>query len=330
MLAVDFAKLTMVSSFKIKKRKISGSYIHCRFLQSQCVGDIMVDKIDGIDVLKSFLEQRYSQYSFKDLEKQDDPNIQTCIKEAIDVLGIWLPVELYKHLPIISPFVVRNNSCRPLKKNQMDMWGSPNEKGYFRDDNSIVKGYPKSLLISSHLPLYKGKKIGKGFVTAHCWMCKNNNYNPKVNSFVPNLVWLPKPLAVLTDVEGSFAQQYVQFLSYNIYKKVRVKRVLSEIIKECWSLLPKPDLLLSSEEVVVNFFEYKEKMLKNRILKIQNVQKALELCIAGEKLSKKVISKRYTDGLPNVSKEHLIRLNIELKNYLKTVEEASSLAPEKA
>lgn len=48
-------------------------------------------------------------------------------------------------------------------------------------------------------------------MTAHCWMCKNNNYNPKVNSFVPNLVWLPKPLAVLTDVEGSFAQQYVQF-----------------------------------------------------------------------------------------------------------------------
>lgn len=319
----------MVSSFKIKKRKISGSYIHCRFLQSQCVGDIMVDKIDGIDVLKNFLEQRYSQYSFKDLEKQDDPSIQTCIKEAIDILGIWLPVELYKYLPIISPFVKRDNSCRPLKKNQIDMWGSPDEEGYFRDDNSIVKGYPRSLLINSTFPSYAGKKIGKGFVTAHCWMCKNNNYNPMVNSFVPNLVWLPKPLAVLTDVEGSFAQQYVQFLSYNIYVKVRVNRVLSKTIKECWSLLPKPYLSLPRKKVVVNFFEYKPRMQKSRISIIKNVQKALELCIAGEKLSKKVISKRYTDGLPNVSKEHLIRLNIELKNYLKTVEEASSLASEK-
>ena len=290
----------------------------------------MVDKIDGIDALKSFLEQSYSQYSFKDLEKQDDPNIQTCIKNAIDVLGIWLPVELYKHLPIISPFVVRNNGCRPLKKNQMDMWGAPNEKGYFRDDNSIVKGYPKSLLINSNFPLYIGKKIGKGFVTAHCWMCKSNNYDSNVNSFVPNLVWLPKPIAVLTDEKDSFAQQYVQYLSYKIYRQEQVKGILSTTINNCWKLLPKPALLPSSKKVVVNFFEYKEKMLETRILKIQNVQKALELCIAGEKLSKKVISKRYTNGLPNVSKEHLIRLNSELKNYLKAVEESCSLAPEKA
>ena len=50
--AVDLAEMTMVSSFYVGKYKISGSYIHCRFLQShfsviikKAVGYLLIKKI---------------------------------------------------------------------------------------------------------------------------------------------------------------------------------------------------------------------------------------------------------------------------------------------
>ena len=284
----------------------------------------MVNKINGSDALEYFLKECYPQYSSDDLIKQDDPNIQKCIEDAIDALGIWLPVELYKNLPIISPFVKRDNSCRPLGNHKEDMWGTPNEEGYFRDDNSIIKGYPKSLLIKgTKFPFYNGNKIGNGFVTAHCWMCKNNNYNPWVNSFIPNLVWLPKKIAVLTDVEGSFAQQYVQFLSYCIYKEnkdIKVNGTLQLIINECWNLLPKPALKPSNKKGDVNFFEYKLRMQKSRKLTINKVCEALCFCLEGKNLSKRVVCKKYTEGLPNVTEEHLKDLRLKLENYLNAIQ----------
>lgn len=62
----------MVSSFKIKKRKISGSYIHCRFLQSQfSERKILMAEIRNLQnefpirVLKTYRDfYAFSEYSF--------------------------------------------------------------------------------------------------------------------------------------------------------------------------------------------------------------------------------------------------------------------------
>src|SRR5207248_16566 len=104
---------------------------------------------------------------------------------------------------------VRDPLCRGNKtKGLPDEWSAPDANGYFRDDNTLVKGLPRSLSISSpeSSRVYGSAPIGNGFVSSHVWrMLRSGEYasrNPLTYSFVPNLVWLPGQVAALTDREG--------------------------------------------------------------------------------------------------------------------------------
>ena len=57
-----------------------------------------------------------------------------------------------------------------------------------------------------------------------------------LNSFVPNLVWLPVQISKLTDREGSYAQRLLQAISCQIYKNISLPKQLMKI----WDLLPCP------------------------------------------------------------------------------------------
>ncbi len=133
------------------------------------------------------------------------------IKHLLIDLPIWIPTNFYTMLPIILPYVVRDNSCRIKTSNDHYEWGSANSRGFLRDDNTLLKGIVRSFPIrSANIPAYNGKKLGTGFVASHIWgkiTVEDNSLissrHHMLNSFVPNIVWLPLQISKLTDREGS-------------------------------------------------------------------------------------------------------------------------------
>ena len=150
-------------------------------------------------------------------------------------MAIWLPLEVYQHIPVLMPWVVRDPQCRGSKnKNIPDQWASPNEDGYLRDDNSLVKSLTRSLSVrgpkGSHL---NGSRMGSEFVASHIWRKVDADRLasriPLLNTFVPNLVWLPSQIAKLSDIEGGIVQQTLQAISRGIYSNVESTAIYSRL-----------------------------------------------------------------------------------------------------
>jgi hypothetical protein len=147
------------------------------------------------------------------------------IERLIIDLSIWFPPDVYQQVPILLPFVIRDNSCRKKKPNSSkDEWGCSNEAGFLRDDNSLIKGIIKTFFVDGRrVKDYNNKKLANGFVASHIWRKLQVNEDKlastyeKTNSFIPNLVWLPKQISKLTDREGSYAQNLLKTISYKIY-----------------------------------------------------------------------------------------------------------------
>ena len=147
---------------------------------------------------------------------------------------------------------------------------------------------------------------------------------PKLNSFVPNLVWLPKQIAKLTDREGSFAQRYLQKLSRHIYGGVRIKARARQLIDDIWGSLPEPPCLDEVEMPSIDkiaFFAYKDNIVNQRKeKKIAAVRNACQTLLVGRPLLvKKLISTRYTEGLPRVAPNALHELAEWLGTYLDAI-----------
>ena len=101
-----------------------------------------IHKVDGNHVLYHFLQ--------KGLLQEDVWLFQMLTARLVASLGIWLPVKLYSKMPLLTPHAVRDSTSRKdIKAGRPEAWGSPNSDGYFRDDNSLIKGIPAALLIES-------------------------------------------------------------------------------------------------------------------------------------------------------------------------------------
>src|ERR1700732_3718068 len=113
--------------------------------------------VHGDDLLYRFFQEGLSKYP--DL-------LQIVPKLLATTMGIWLPLEVYARLPILVPWVVRDPDCRGNQRTgALDQWASPDPRGYLRDDNSLIKGIPKSLAVQgpkdSHI---RGARMGNEFV----------------------------------------------------------------------------------------------------------------------------------------------------------------------
>lgn len=82
-------------------------------------------------------------YLEKDLEESDIWLFQMLAARLLSDLGIWFAPSHYARCPILLPFALRDPDCRPRSPGCPDEWGSPSGQGYFRDDNSHVKGLPR-------------------------------------------------------------------------------------------------------------------------------------------------------------------------------------------
>jgi hypothetical protein len=267
----------------------------------------------------------FYNYLQKDLLESDVWLFQMLTARLVVALGVWLHPDIYQRLPIGIPYAVRDPLCRPNKaQGREDAWGSPDATGYFRDDNSMVKNFPRSLRIESGNPLFKGRQIGDGFVAAHLWrrLGKSDvtfaSRNPLTYSFVPNIVWLPSEVAALTDREASFVQSFTQAVSMKIFRDLPVSKSAKPIVEQAWKLLPvrddiPPQGLPSIDSL--NYFVPTEKWLNGKISKIRRVADALDAVVKGAPATGFRISKRYDEGLPNVApdaaaalRDHLLRL----------------------
>lgn len=140
-------------------------------------------------------------------------------------------------------------------------------------------------------------------------MTKNSDFDnprrlstrhPYLNSFVPNLVWLPAQVARLTDREGSFVQLYLQALSRKIYRRVPLPPDMKVFTESIWDLLEEPTGIPDSGLPAVedlNYFEETPEFVKRRTASLRDLLEAVSDLANGKKVQKKLISTRYSDGL---------------------------------
>ncbi len=168
--------------------------------------------------------------------------------------GIWFPPDLLNTLPLLRPYAIRDNACRPRRGNTTgeEQWGSPNSEGFFRDDNSLIKSMPYSFSVNGRDHPYQGRKIGTGFVASHAWrkLYKGTSHeNPMTYSFIGNIVWLPAELAILTDVEGGLGQNILKAISWFSYRKFMSNAKAKSLLDEIWSYFPVPDVSILPDDI---------------------------------------------------------------------------------
>lgn len=268
------------------------------------------------------------------LYHKDDDRLQDLVADLMVRLGIWFPPSYYAVFPIALPHVVRDPECRANRKlGREEAWGSPNEAGYVRDDNSMIKSLVRSFPIQSDFPQYSNRKLGTGFVAAHVW--PNTTRVAITNSFWPNLVWLPREVAILTD-QMPFASQIVQELSRQIYRDVPVHPQVNAFSEQAWGMLPefseRSGFELPNVESL-NFFKPRLSSLRSRLKGIQVTSSALDQVANGRPLtaehSGRHVRKRYRSGLDEgvVGEVAARRLSEYLAGYAKGLEIAMALSP---
>lgn len=284
----------------------------------------MPTPLDGRHVLYHYLE--------KDLQSSDPALFKALLTNMIGRTAIWLSPEIYGRMPLLIPYARRDPLCRGDKRSgRADAWGEPDSQGFFRDDNSLLKRFPGPLNINGPAPGYARRRIGNGWVCAHVWRDLGGgtlaSREPLTYSFVPNVVWLPEQVAKLTDREGSFTQQVAQAISWSLYREAPVSGPHAALVEKIWSMLPRPEMppaMALPDAGALNFFGPDESCFQRRAEKSRLVAQALR----GESRKQKVISSRYTAGIPRVKRTAAKRLANFLDDYADGVLAAWSPLPE--
>ena len=282
-------------------------------------------KINSDGLLYAFLQ--------RELWEEDVWLFQSLASRLIIKLGIWISPDVYRRYPWLVPYARRDPLSRGSKKLGIpDQWGSSDSQGYFRDDNSLLKGIPRSMPVRSGLAAYSGRQIGSGFIAAHVWRKITSNVlasrHPLTYSFVPNIVWLPADVAKLTDREGSFAQQFVQAIAVSIYRKAPVAPALAELVDEAWDVLPAPPVLpphALPDPSGLNFFVPKPDFFDRRQRTFEGVVRGLR----SPDETVKVVAKRYGPSLSAVpsSARETLAARVELLASVASAPERRQSAP---
>ena len=214
--------------------------------------------------------------------------------------AIWPSTESYANAPWLARYAVRRQRHRTDERapgEKRDLWGMPDDMGYFADDNSLLKSTYKNLQISGPQNPYKTSKLSTGLVCCHIWSATTSD--PLLFSFLPNLVWLPKSLSRFTDVykeKDTHRVHYViQELSHRRYREVMTK-VGSVDCDRAWSRLVRPSIDLPPN---IHFTEMKSEpslssRVKTRHLRLSAV---LEAAISETPVGLRRFSKRYHLGV---------------------------------
>ena len=266
--------------------------------------------LDGDNVLYHYFKQ--------DLLGEDSLESRALMRKLLTNLSIWLPLKFYQRLPVLLPFVVRDARCRKAVNKIAEEWGTSNVDGYFRDDNTLIKSIPRSFKIASKNGTYSGGKLGRGFVTCHIWRVipdssKLASEDPHLNSFIPNLVWLPRQISKFTDREGSFAQRYLQTLSRAIYHNVKMDSDRKQFVDNIWGRIPAdPDITITKKDMGnLSFFHLTDEDVEKRVRRVLDDIALLKSPVK----QKKLYCSRYLPSLETIEPSRKLRLLEILDNY---------------
>ena len=251
------------------------------------------------------------------------------VKRLIDTLGVWFPVAYYRALPVIYPYIVRDPTCRQNRYGRPEEYCSPNHDGFMRADNTPIKQLVEGRRVMSPFVWYRGR-MRRGFVASHAWREPENyeqdhvlaSRDPWLNSFVPNLCWLPSALSKLTDDEGSFAQHYLQVVARSTYGNVHFENEqMQEFVSRLWDRLPQPMEMVGVEVPDLEHrgqFQMRDNDVSDRISDLRTVVFGLRDALNNEVPDRGVVHHRYTlrNLRRNVHPQRLTELHHDLSNYL--------------
>lgn len=237
-------------------------------------------------------------------------------------LAVWLPVEVYRRCPVLLPWVVRDSECRRnAAQNRPEQWGAPNDCGYFRDDNSMVKNLARNVPVRGPRESSMNEKcLGRGWVASHIWRSHNGNAkaantDPMLNTFVPNLVWLPRQIAKLSDRDMEPVQTALKQYSRAIYGNVEVEPKFASLVQDEWAKLPDPERGLEINLSKLNWLDVPENFVDKRRRATRHVVDAIECIAEGRPITRWRVCHRYVDGLPSINRDKLIALAERLRPH---------------
>lgn len=247
-------------------------------------------------------------------------------RRLIQRLSIWWPPQTYAEMPILVPWAIRDRSAR--YDMGPEMWSDPREDGFLRDDNSIIKKLPLPLPIrAAPGHPYANRRPWRGFMACHLWRGLPDGSltgtSPWLYSFIPNLVWLPMPFARLSDVESGPIQALLQSTSVALYRGRAPVSSVHAYLRSAWKALPEPTTGLKLDLPSLNFFRVDQAFIKRRLAYIDRFVDGAELVLAGDVLTRKLISSRYTLGFQQLEHKSISRFAEELRAYRKAVTTSS-------
>lgn len=279
------------------------------------------EEINGENILYHILQKRIIPSSLSDSSEPSD-GVKFLIEQLLLGGAIWFKPDTYKEIPVLLPYVVRDAKCR--KKDPVtgkDSRGVANIKGLMPDDNSSIKGIPKRLVIESKLPEFNGK-MGNGFVASHIWRTLQDqsillaSQWERTNSFIPNLVWLPKQLSKLTDREGSYAQHFVQHVSGLLYRGITMPNTT---LNDIWNELKDPGIKPISDIKMddLNYFEHNIKWIARRKSRLYNELQSILNILNGENpIINKINTSNYIPSLREISLRMDSQLKEDFRNWI--------------
>jgi hypothetical protein len=136
------------------------------------------------------------------------------------------------------------------------------------------------------------------------------------------LVWLPSQLSKLSDREGGFVQVFLQALSIKIFRGLPLEQELSDVVEPIWGRLPAPSEAMEAslpDLADINYFAFSEKWVARRVTTLTTVVRALGDVSQGRRITQKIVSSRYGEGLARVAPAECAALETELSSYLRAV-----------
>lgn len=213
--------------------------------------------------------------------------------------AIWPSVATYCDTPWFAPFAIRRIRVR-VEPNapgvKRDLWGLPNESGYFTDDNSLIKGLILNRPLSPETNPYGGSRITRGLVCCHIW--SGTTASPLLFSFVPNLVWLPKSLARYSDAHFAAKPHPI----HHALKQISLERYGSVVrnrrVESAWQLLEPPTPLILNHIVQTEIADDGKisDLVKKRVKRMIDF---LEATLDSDSEMPRRFSKRYHAGIGN-------------------------------
>ena len=107
-------------------------------------------------------------------------------------------------------------------------------------------------------------------------------------------------------------------MAWSIYREAPVAPHLEELVERAWGMIHEPKPVTISDNLL-NWFDVTDAFFRIRSDRLNAVIDALDLLAEGKPLSHKVISTRYTQGLPAVSPEARTALLHQLEQFRPSV-----------